>query len=66
MGEKRSMEPSSFPGDCRVFFRFRFTSVWGWFGPAYKAPRFHSGPGEMRVLNSDWPLGWEAVSEEMR
>ena len=41
-------------------------SVWGWFGRAYKAPRFQSGPGEMQILNSDWPLGWEAVSEEMR
>ena len=40
--------------------------VWGWFGPAYKAPRFQSGPGEMWILNFDWPLGWEAVSGEMR
>ena len=40
--------------------------LWGQFGPAYKAPRFQSGPGEMRSLHFDWLLRWETVSAERR
>ena len=39
--------------------------AWGWSGPAYKAQKIHSGPGQMSVLNSHWSLEWEAVSDEM-
>ena len=38
--------------------------AWGWFGPAYKAQKIHSGPGQMSVLNSQWSLEREAVSDE--
>ena len=51
---------------CYLLSGWQSNPVWGRFGPAYKASRFQSGPGEMWILNSDWPLGWEAVSGEMR
>ena len=51
---------------CYLEYGWQSNPVWGQFGPAYKAPRFQSGPGEISSSNSNWPLGWEAVSEEMR
>ena len=30
-------------------------------GPVYIHPRFQGGPGQIGVLNSDWPSIWDAV-----
>ena len=46
---------------CYLEDGWQSNPVWGQSGPAYKAPRFQSGPGEMCVLHIDWPLGWDAV-----
>ena len=32
-----------------------------WAGPVYIHPRFQGGPGQIGVLNSDWPTIWDAV-----
>ena len=51
---------------CELLSGWQSNPVWGQLGPAYKALKFQSGPGEMCVLNFDWLLGWEAVTEERR
>ena len=40
--------------------------VWGQSGPAYKPPRFQSGPGKTGDLYSDWLLSRDAVTDERR